>query len=128
MLSRWIESAFDGNNRSPRSTQASIHMQLAHRDITSLDYSTLLLLDQDKFDGIPLDILNKLPSFQNGSREDRCAICLGAYQLHDDLVQLPCECFPVFHRECIFEWLKRNKTCPLCKTNLRELFKINGLI
>lgn len=42
----------------------------------------------------------------------RCVVCLGDYEAGDQLRRL--RCAHKFHVECIDEWLKRNRTCPLC--------------
>jgi hypothetical protein len=42
----------------------------------------------------------------------KCVVCLGEYEEGDQLRKLQCN--HVFHVECVDEWLKRHKTCPLC--------------
>jgi len=42
-----------------------------------------------------------------------CAICLGEYEEHEIIRYLPCSHH--FHGECIDQWLRINKSCPLCK-------------
>ena len=46
----------------------------------------------------------------------KCVICLGEYEVGDDLRKL--RCGHQYHIECVDEWLKRNSTCPLCVRNL----------
>lgn len=48
---------------------------------------------------------------QETSAEKVCSICL--LPLYDGLA-LPCD--HTFHDSCVAEWLKRNNTCPLCRT------------
>lgn len=46
-------------------------------------------------------------------REDaKCVVCLGDYEEGDQLRRLACG--HQFHVECVDEWLKRHRTCPLC--------------
>lgn len=47
----------------------------------------------------------------------RCSICLSEYEAGDILRQLP-PCEHVFHLPCIDSWLRRNKTCPVCRNSL----------
>lgn len=61
------------------------------------------------------------------SLEDECVICLKAFYEHcvDDvpssteLRAMPC-CH-VFHKLCIFYWLRRSSSCPICRYELSSL-------
>lgn len=48
----------------------------------------------------------------------RCVVCLGDYEQEDKLRRLACG--HIFHVECVDEWLKRHKTCPLCVRSISE--------
>ena len=54
----------------------------------------------------PKNILNL------SSEEGKCIICLGDYEVDEQLKVLPCNHH--FHKHCIDEWLHIQKTCPLC--------------
>ncbi|KAI9346482.1 hypothetical protein BDR26DRAFT_855658 [Obelidium mucronatum] len=45
--------------------------------------------------------------------ESACVICLTNYEDGDGIKKLSCQHH--FHVECVDEWLRLNKTCPLCK-------------
>ncbi|GJJ77335.1 hypothetical protein EMPS_09694 [Entomortierella parvispora] len=47
-----------------------------------------------------------------------CSICLCEYEDQEDLRRLPCDHY--FHKECVDEWLKLKRTCPLCKRDITE--------
>ena len=54
-----------------------------------------------------------------------CSICLSKLQKYNKKhVFLPCN--HCFHKDCIFEWLKDNNTCPNCNYDLREYLKKNN--
>ena len=48
--------------------------------------------------------------------EDKCIICQYEYKIDEQLIILPCK--HNFHLECIIEWLKKEKTCPFCKSEI----------
>lgn len=48
--------------------------------------------------------------------EDKCIICQYEYKVNEQLIILPCN--HNFHLECIIEWLKKEKTCPFCKSEI----------
>ncbi|KAG6962570.1 hypothetical protein JG687_00007076 [Phytophthora cactorum] len=48
--------------------------------------------------------------------EDVCPICLIEFEDGEDVRNLPCK--HIFHVACIDEWLKRNTSCPMCKSNV----------
>ena len=65
------------------------------------------------------------------TKDDICAICLKtladrnqedtATSLGDATPMLRAmSCSHVFHQHCIFEWLSRNTSCPLCRRELRS--------
>ncbi|KAF9197401.1 hypothetical protein BGZ49_002185 [Haplosporangium sp. Z 27] len=47
-----------------------------------------------------------------------CPICLCEYEDLEELRRLPCEHY--FHKECVDEWLKLKRTCPLCKCDISK--------
>jgi hypothetical protein len=57
-------------------------------------------------------------------KEDKCPICLQKYKSADIIKEFPCK--HIFHKSCIFKWLKTSNVCPLCKHDItEEINKIN---
>ena len=49
-------------------------------------------------------------------KEDKCPICLQKYKSADIIKEFPCK--HIFHKNCIFKWLKKSNVCPLCKHDI----------
>ncbi|GJN13897.1 hypothetical protein PR202_gb00653 [Eleusine coracana subsp. coracana] len=45
-----------------------------------------------------------------------CAMCLKDFDAEEKLRAMPCA--HAFHEQCIFQWLRRNAACPLCRQQL----------
>ena len=56
--------------------------------------------------------------------EDKCPICLQKYKSSDIIKEFPCK--HIFHKTCIFKWLKTSNVCPLCKHDITD--EINNVI
>ncbi|KAF8942457.1 hypothetical protein BGZ47_006459 [Haplosporangium gracile] len=48
-----------------------------------------------------------------------CAICLCEYEDDQELRKMRCTHY--FHKECVDEWLRLHRNCPLCKRDIEEL-------
>jgi hypothetical protein len=48
-----------------------------------------------------------------------CAICLCEYEDDEELRKMRCTHY--FHKECVDEWLRLHRNCPLCKRDIEEL-------
>lgn len=57
------------------------------------------------------------------ARDSICCVCLGEYEMKEELRQLPL-CKHVFHGDCICHWLLNNTTCPLCRCPVISTVKI----
>ncbi len=51
-------------------------------------------------------------------REDKCPICLVKYKSSDIIKEFSCK--HIFHKNCIFKWLKTSNLCPLCKYDITD--------
>ena len=49
-------------------------------------------------------------------KEEKCPICLQKYKGADIIKEFPCK--HIFHKNCIFKWLKKSNKCPLCKYDI----------
>lgn len=56
-----------------------------------------------------------LPNADPGAATGNCAVCLEPLRSPDagELKALLCQ--HVFHKECAWQWLKQNSTCPVCR-------------
>ena len=57
-------------------------------------------------------------------KEDKCPICLQKYKSSDIIKEFPCK--HIFHKNCIFKWLKTSNVCPLCKHDITD--EINQVV
>lgn len=68
-----------------------------------------------------LDTLERVP-LKEIKESETCPICTNDY--HSDpyplIVRLPCNDKHFFDLDCIGPWLKLNKTCPLCRTDVTK--------
>ncbi|KAH0880221.1 hypothetical protein HID58_067615 [Brassica napus] len=94
-------------------------------DPDELSYEELLALGDivgTESRGLSADTIASLPSKrykdgdnQNGTNES-CVICRLDYEDDDDLILLPCK--HSYHSGCINNWLKINKSCPVCSAEV----------
>lgn len=52
---------------------------------------------------------------------EQCVVCFEAQQAGDLAVILPCG--HAFHKNCVFNWLKRHNTCPVCRMEMNSHFE-----
>mmetsp|Transcript_947 Transcript_947/g.1159 ORF Transcript_947/g.1159 Transcript_947/m.1159 type:complete len:343 (-) Transcript_947:933-1961(-) len=69
--------------------------------------------------------INKIPmeTYQQGmfsADESQCSICLTGYEPEESIRLLPCDKRHHFHSKCVDEWLRMNRTCPICRAPLYE--------
>jgi hypothetical protein len=69
--------------------------------------------------GLPSEVLMSLPRVKLGTVEDSCVICLEDMGPGNEIVVLPC--FHRYHYDCIAEWTKNSKLCPMDKLNIEDL-------
>ena len=103
-------------------------MGLRRRDddypnVDNMSYEELLALEErmgnvnrglpkEKFDKIPVEKFSRYKFI-----DDKCIICQYEFKTNEMLKVLPCK--HCFHPDCIEEWLKNQKACPYCKTEVK---------
>jgi hypothetical protein len=103
-------------------------------DLDNMTYEDILLLEERVgivSRGAPDHCIDALPTFtyakanqtaqtenkcDSGEQDAPCIICLQNYESGDLLRSLPC--LHQFHSQCIDTWLRQNKECPICKSNV----------
>lgn len=61
---------------------------------------------------------------QISSDSKECMICFDEYKVGDEVRRLPC--MHLFHADEIDKWLQTNRTCPICKTDVKEANRGNN--
>lgn len=94
-------------------------------DPDELSYEELLALGEvvgTESRGLSSDMIASLPSVNYKAQStaegiaDQCVICRLDYENDDALIVLPCK--HAYHSECINNWLRINKVCPVCSTEV----------
>lgn len=73
------------------------------------------------------DLIRAMKKFAFGSilfREStECVICLSAFNQNDEIIQLKCSKYHIFHYECfkrhLTSQLESNQLCPLCRERIQ---------
>lgn len=63
------------------------------------------------------ETLARLPEIKCAETGKACSICLTDFELNEKCCQLP-KCQHIFHSECVKTWLKVNRVCPVCRTEV----------
>ena len=64
---------------------------------------------------VPKEVSSKLTD-RTTLKTKCCDICLMDYEVGDEVCWSPNEeCIHAFHKDCILDWLMRNKNCPECR-------------
>ncbi|XP_074294717.1 uncharacterized protein LOC141622592 isoform X2 [Silene latifolia] len=95
--------------------------QLLHSDqeFGENDYEMLLALDENNHEhlGASAAQIDNLPeSTVHSAITEVCSICLEIPTIGDTIRHLPC--LHKFHKDCIDPWLRRKKSCPVCKSDI----------
>ena len=83
-------------------------------------------LDKNILENMEISKIKDVDKLDNDKKQ--CMICLENYINGDESIALPC--IHIFHANCIKTWLKDNKSCPICKYEIKydaEELDVEGL-
>lgn len=96
---------------------------LLYSDLENIDSDTNFYKNKINKKDIILDISSKM--YNNViSNETSCSICLEKYK-NESIVSVLNNCKHIFHKECILKAGKYKAKCPLCRTDIPVLNKID---
>ena len=72
-------------------------------------------LDKNILDNMEISKIKDVEKLDGDKK--KCTICLENYVNGDDSIALPC--IHIFHATCIKTWLKNQRTCPICKFEIK---------
>ena len=106
------------DKNSYNNSNKSSHKKEKHQKIFE-EILTLKIEENNEEDLI--NLVSAIPAFvvkekNKNNNNTNCPICLGKFKLGEKESSLPCLHF--FHSNCIENWLKRNKSCPVCKLKI----------
>lgn len=103
-------------------TPPRLHHIFSHHE----NYEALLNLADTLGPGKPRGLekaeIERIPSFRfstSTAKETniKCVVCISEYINREKLRRLPCS--HDFHAKCIDKWLKSNKSCPVCRNEVK---------
>ena len=90
---------------------------LGHESIFSRDVAKKVPGVQNYISG-----LSRAQKVQDWEGAGSCAICMEDFKQDGDFVaELGCSSKHIFHTKCLQGWIKKSKTCPLCREEIPEL-------
>jgi hypothetical protein len=95
--------------QSSSQSSSSSSSSLLHTDIESGSNT----LSTNNHNNITIATNTKANNNNNNNNMRRCNICLGPYEIGDEVRTLLC--LHQFHRECVDTWLRSHNNCPICK-------------
>lgn len=74
-----------------------------------------IVIDREE-DIVRILIVKSPNKYFNNDSKDTCPICIETMEIgegQEELASMGCE--HTYHKDCIVEWLKINRTCPICR-------------
>jgi len=114
----------NGIETIPRSTHHQQSNSNSLHNTDNMSYEQLLELfgdgTENKTRGASTHTINSLPTSEISKDlpvdQRQCMICLEDFKYGEKRKIMPC--FHGFHSDCVDEWLRRNASCPICKSSL----------
>ncbi|KAF9189528.1 hypothetical protein BGZ51_004134 [Haplosporangium sp. Z 767] len=113
----------DGNIPKSLSDAVGVDTNAAAGVNTTISQYTEGNVQSGPIEALELDNLTPDEQAQESSSSPMCSICLYEYEDLDTLRRLPCD--HDFHKDCVDEWLRLKRTCPLCKQDISQ-FKLGN--
>mmetsp|Transcript_41220 Transcript_41220/g.47477 ORF Transcript_41220/g.47477 Transcript_41220/m.47477 type:complete len:148 (-) Transcript_41220:13-456(-) len=60
-------------------------------------------------------------TLKDQDQNNACCVCLEEFNKGEEVIELHCGKGHIFHPDCLEDWARRNKSCPLCRTDFVEL-------
>ena len=92
-------------------------------NVDNMSYEELLALEErmgNVSKGLTKEQIDKLPKekfLKSKYIDDKCIVCQYEFKNYEKVIVLPCK--HCFHPDCIEEWLKNQKVCPYCKSEVK---------
>jgi len=92
-------------------------------NVDNMSYEELLALEEqigNVSKGLDKKLIEKIPFDKykkNKYSDDKCVICQIEFENNEKVKVLPCK--HCYHKECIEAWLKDQKVCPFCKSEIK---------
>eukprot|EP01118_Nematostelium_gracile_P003387 TRINITY_DN138_c0_g1_i1.p1 TRINITY_DN138_c0_g1~~TRINITY_DN138_c0_g1_i1.p1 ORF type:complete len:435 (+),score=120.49 TRINITY_DN138_c0_g1_i1:152-1456(+) len=119
LINHLLAERFSGAPRNGHTNRDLLRLSLMNRDFNENDYEMLLQLDETvQKKGASQDDLDTIPSFQATENMGSCVICLSDMEEEEWIRKLSCS--HCFHLDCIDQWLKVNKCCPIDKREVNN--------
>ncbi|XP_058085351.1 E3 ubiquitin ligase BIG BROTHER-related-like isoform X2 [Magnolia sinica] len=107
------------NNEITPSSSSTVNREPNSADTTALELQSLGEAIGTENRGLSEELISFLPSFKyktslfsRKENHEECVICCMPYKNRDSLIKLPCQ--HQYHSNCVTQWLKLNKACPVC--------------
>ncbi|KAM7278536.1 hypothetical protein ACFE04_005670 [Oxalis oulophora] len=115
------------SNKNKRFFKMKVEIKFFDRDFDDCDRESASdsddSSDYDEDDGMEVAneemIENLLRIHFNGNSTERiCAICFDKFSLGEEVIYMPCS--HIFHEECVVTWLRRDNSCPTCRSQILD--------